>query len=126
MSDDKQTGSRGRCAQPVCRWRWLRNYRMDTKLLAVLALLLAGPAARAQFINNFQTNNISGVTSNWMGNGTYVVGSNTFFDTLIIQNGGVLSNGTGYIGYEAGGSNNTAIVSGSTSTWSNNLNLYIG
>jgi len=36
-----------------------------------------------------------------------VVGSNTFLDTLIIQSGGVLSNGIGYIGYETSGSNNT-------------------
>jgi fibronectin-binding autotransporter adhesin len=95
-------------------------------VVVLLACLSCASAARAQFTANNQTNIISGVTSNWVGNGTYVVGSNTFLDALLINSGGILSNGIGYIGYEVGASNNTAIVSGSGSVWSNWLDLYVG
>jgi len=71
------------------------------------------PTARAQHTADYQAKIISGVTSNWTGN--YLVGSNTFADVLLIQNNGVLSNGTGYSSYEAGSSNNSALVTGSGS-----------
>src|SRR5579859_5564168 len=100
------------------------------KLLTVIAVAVfsngIGPVARAQFSANYQTNTISAVTSNWTGNGTYVVGSNTFLDTLIVQGGGVLSNGTGYIGYETSASNNTAIIRGASSAWTNQFDLHVG
>jgi T5SS/PEP-CTERM-associated repeat protein len=105
----------------------MKAHGIITRLfLAVLGLALIVPATRAQFTTNFETNTISAVTSNWVGNGTYVVGSNTFLDTLIVQNGGVLSNGTGYVGYESSGSNNTAIVRDSGSVWTNQFDLYVG
>ncbi len=63
----------------------------------------------AQYSANYQTNIISGVTSNWVGD--YIVGNTTFADALLIQNSGVLSNDNGYIGYEAGANNNTVLVS---------------
>ncbi|HUJ09366.1 MAG TPA: hypothetical protein VL171_05010 [Verrucomicrobiae bacterium] len=75
---------------------------MKSKFLALLALnLVVVFSANGQFSANFQTNTISAVTSNWVGNGTYVVGSNTFADVLQITNSGVLSNGTGSIGYDS-------------------------
>lgn len=58
-------------------------------------VILAAPA-RAQYTDDYQTNTISGVTSNWAGN--YLVGSNTFADVLLVQDGGVLSNGFGRLG----------------------------
>ena len=82
-------------------------------------------STRAQFTANSQTVIISGVTSNWVGT-FYIVGSNTFLDTLQIQSSGVLSNGSGVLGYAAGGSNNTALVSGAGSLWKNLTNLYVG
>ena len=85
----------------------------------VVSFSLAG-SARAQFTANFQTNIISGTSSNWADFGGYVVGSNTFGDVLLIENGGVLSSDFyGIIGDLIGASNNTAIVTGSGSTWSN-------
>src|SRR2546422_871603 len=80
--------------------------------------------ARAQFTADYQTNIISGVVSNWTG--IYIVGSNTVFDLLSIDGGGVLSNASAYIGYEASASNNSAIVSGSSSVWSIGDKLYVG
>ena len=100
---------------------------MKTRFLVLLLLnLVLVLSANGQFSANFQTNTISAVTSNWVGNGTYVVGSNTFRDALIIQNSGVLSNGFGYIGYESSASNNIAIVRDSVSAWSNQLDLIVG
>ena len=80
--------------------------------------------ARAQFSSDFQTNVISGVTSNWAGD--YVVGSKTVFDLLRIENGGLLSNDFGYIGYEANATNNSVTVTGSNSTWINSITVYVG
>jgi T5SS/PEP-CTERM-associated repeat protein len=94
-------------------------------LLSILAAILLASNAQAQFAGNNQTNTISGVASNWVGT-FYIVGSNAFLDTLQINSGGVLSNGSGALGYAAGGSNNTAVVSGSGSTWKNATNLYVG
>ena len=95
-------------------------------VLALSCLAMIGPAVRAQYSTSFQTNTISFGTTNWIANGTYVVGSNTVFDALIIQNGGVLSNGTGYIGYESAATNNAAIVRNAGSAWSNRFDLYVG
>jgi T5SS/PEP-CTERM-associated repeat protein len=83
----------------------------------IVAVLAVQPGAHAQFTANFQTNIISGVTSNWSGN--YVVGSNYVSDTLLINNGGRLSNDLGFIGYEPGANNNAAQISGGGSIWSN-------
>ena len=78
----------------------------------------------AQYSANYQTNIISGVTSNWVGD--YIVGNTTFADALLIQNSGVLSNDNGYIGYEAGANNNTVLVSGTGSVWSDAAVVYVG
>ncbi len=65
------------------------------------------------------------MTSNWAGNGSYVVGSNTVFDTLQLLSAAVLSNGTGVVGYSPGSTNNVAIVSGTGSLWKNSVNLFV-
>ena len=83
-------------------------------LLSTFALAVPNQT-RAQFTGNNQTNIISGVTTNW--GGPYYVGSNYVFDALLIQNAGVLSNTSGFIGYAAGANNNIAIVSGSGATY---------
>src|SRR6266404_8773839 len=73
-------------------------------ILGFLAGMLGGArSASAQYTGNYQTNIISGVVSNWTGD--YLIGSNTFADALFIQNGGVLSNANGYLGYEIGADN---------------------
>lgn len=83
-------------------------------LAAAVGPCLAPPTL-AQYTANFQTNLISGVTSNWSG--PYSVGSNTFADALLIQSGGVLSimaayNADIWVGYNSSSSNNTVVVSG--------------
>lgn len=86
--------------------------------------------ARAQFTADYQTNIISGVTSNWEG--SYDVGSNYVFDALQIINGGVLSNTlidsfiSPSIGYSSTANSNSVLVSGSGSLWNNQGTLTVG
>jgi T5SS/PEP-CTERM-associated repeat protein len=94
-------------------------------LLGTVILFSFTGSARAQFNASSKTNTISAVHSNWVGNGTYVVGSNTFKDVLQIINSGVLSNGSGYLGYAANSSNNAVLVTGAGSVWSN-VDLTVG
>ena len=90
--------------------------RYGILVLGLLTGMLVGArSASAQYAGNFQTNIISGVVSNWTSD--YLIGSNTLADALLIQNGGALSNGNGYVGYEIGADNNTALVSDSNSLW---------
>jgi hypothetical protein len=63
--------------------------RLISAGLIALTVALA-PVSRAQYTADFQTNIIDGVVSNWSGE--YVIGSNTFGDVFLIQNGGVFSN----------------------------------
>ncbi len=101
-------------------WKWLHleaisnSFAAFDATLALVLLLIATPV-HAQYTGNFQTNIISGVVSNWTGD--YLIGSNTFADALSIQNGGALSNGNGYVGYEIGADNNMALISDSNSMW---------
>ena len=87
--------------------------------LAAASLVLS-PVAHAQYTADFQTNVISGLTSNWSG--TYYVGYTNANDVLIIQNGGVLNGdmfgGSAGVGATYMSSNNFVLVSGPGSLWS--------
>jgi T5SS/PEP-CTERM-associated repeat protein len=78
----------------------------------------------APYTADYQTNTISGVASNWVGD--YIVGSCNFADVLIITNAGKLIDDSGYLGYTGSSSNNSALVGGSGSVWSNQPNLVVG
>ena len=93
-------------------------------LVGIGLALLLGTSSEAQYTADFQTNIISSVTSNWVGN--YYVGNTNFADVLLIQNSGVLSNGLGYVGYEVGSSNNSVLVTGTGAVWRCNRDLSIG
>ena len=99
--------------------------RRHVSILGLLAGMFLGVhSSTAQYASNFQTNIISGVTNNWTGD--YLVGSNTFADALLILNGGALSNGNAYLGYEIGASNNTAVLSDSNALWNVTGALVVG
>jgi T5SS/PEP-CTERM-associated repeat protein len=92
-------------------------FRLFVGALGAAIVMIAG-TARAQFSADYQTNVIDGVVSNWAGD--YYVGSNYVFDALQIINGGAVYNGsTGYIGYSSTANNNSVLVSGTGSVWSN-------
>jgi fibronectin-binding autotransporter adhesin len=80
----------------------------------LVCIALTGQCSHAQYTANSQTNIISGVTSNWVG--AYLVGYTNSGDGLLIENGGVLSNGNGYVGQSVS-SNNEAVTTGSGSAW---------
>lgn len=95
--------------------------------LLVLCVVLGAisiSTARAQFSSDYQTNIISGVTSNWTGD--YLVGSNTTFDLLRVESGGVLSNAFSIVGRESSASNNSVVVSGTNAVWLNNGVVGVG
>jgi len=89
----------------------------------MISVALASSVVCAQYDYNLdnQTNTINTV-QNWPGD--YIVGSNTFGNALIINSSGVLSNNSDYLGYEAGGSNNIAIVN--AGIWTNRGYLVVG
>jgi T5SS/PEP-CTERM-associated repeat protein len=66
----------------------------------------------------------SGATDPWEVDGELKVG-NTGEGTLNIENGGVVSNAEGYIGYDSD-SVGTATVTGEGSQWNNSSSLYVG
>ncbi len=88
-----------------------------------VGLVIGANTSEAQFSGSSQTNLISGVTSNWVGN--YFVGNGSSADALLIQSAGVLSNGSGVLG-NGSASNNCAVVSGPGSVWNNNGGLTVG
>jgi T5SS/PEP-CTERM-associated repeat protein len=83
----------------------------------LVSIMLGVQPSEAQYTANFQTNIISGVTSNWSV--VYIIGNNNFADALLIENGGVLKDGGATVGNEVGGSNNSVLVTGTGSIWSN-------
>src|SRR5437867_442150 len=91
--------------------------------LVLLLNLVWLPIVHAQYTADFQTNIISGVTSNWSGD--YFVGNTLSADALLIQSNGVLSDTRGYLGYDSSSSNNSALVTDVGSIWSNSI-LYVG
>ena len=88
-----------------------------------VGVMLACSSSTAQYTANFQTNIIDGVVSNWAD--YYFIGSNTFADALVVQNGGFLNNSVCFLGYEASSTNNSVLVTGTGSIWSNQSG-YIG
>jgi T5SS/PEP-CTERM-associated repeat protein len=90
----------------------------------LISITLGIQSSEAQYSANFQTNIISGVTSNWSF--TYTVGSVTFADALLIEHGGVLSNGAATVGQASSSSNNLVLVTDVSSVWSNNNRIFVG
>ena len=79
-------------------------------------MALSSRSSNAQYTADFQTNIISSVSSNWSG--TYYVGNTSANDSLIIQNGGVLSASVdGGLGATYNSSNNFVLVTGPGSLW---------
>ncbi len=75
-------------------------------------------------LNNEVT--VSGSGSVWNNFENNYVGYAGSGNTLTIEDGGVVSNANGFVGYESGASNNTVSVSGAGSRWDNSGALYLG
>jgi T5SS/PEP-CTERM-associated repeat protein len=94
--------------------------------LILIGILITSRPSQAQYTSDYQTNIISGVTSNWTGD--YYVGVRNANDALLIQNSGVLSDRSGGVGLYLWPStrNNLVLVTGSGSAWSNEYEMDIG
>jgi len=104
----------------------ITNARIQIMLVFVAGLVAHPPPVRAQYTGNFQTNIISGATSNWAG--SYYVGFTAFADVLSIKSSGVLRvTGPGcYLGWNTASSNNYALITDPGSVLSNVDGLFIG
>ncbi|MBI5775330.1 MAG: hypothetical protein HZA89_16540 [Verrucomicrobia bacterium] len=69
---------------------------------------------------------LTGAGTLWANTNNLYVGSNGFGNRLVISDGARATNVVGYIGYNASGSNNTVLVTGAGSVWSNFSNLRVG
>ena len=73
---------------------------------------------------------VTGAGSVWTNAGNIAVGFDGSGNTLVISNGGAVLGGTdgvgGIIGADIPSSNNSVLVTGSNSSWSNRLDLYVG
>ena len=69
---------------------------------------------------------VSGANSRWNVTGDMYAGYFGSFNQLSIQNGGQVSNGNCYIGYDVVTVGNTVLVAGANSRWTNTGDLYVG
>jgi T5SS/PEP-CTERM-associated repeat protein len=91
----------------------------------LVCIALTAQWSYAQYTADFQTNVISGVASNWPG--SYYIGNTNSADALLIESSGVLADGGAYFGYSSNSCNNSVLVTGPGSVWSNGFGtLYIG
>ena len=69
---------------------------------------------------------VTGAGSRWNINGDFYAGYYGSFNQMTIQNGGQVTNGSGYVGYNLSATNNSVLVSGAGSRWLNQADLYVG
>jgi len=69
---------------------------------------------------------IAGPNSLWTNSGTLRVGSTGSGNQLVVSNGGVVANGSGFIGDDSIASNNVALITGTNSRWINTGLLFVG
>ena len=80
-------------------------------------------------VNSDSSNNRALVTGNgstWNCAENLFVGLNGPANSLLISNGGWVNNGTGYVGSNPGSDDNSALVVGTNSVWTNSADLYVG
>jgi T5SS/PEP-CTERM-associated repeat protein len=68
---------------------------------------------------------VSGVGSVWSNSIQFYVGSTSIGNSLVISNGGAVVDPSGFIGYN-NSTNNSVVVTGSGSVWSNSSQLTVG
>ncbi len=69
---------------------------------------------------------VDGDGSEWNSSGSFFVGDEGSFNTLLISGGGRVANVNGYIGNSASGTNNRIVVNGANSVWVSSGDLSIG
>jgi T5SS/PEP-CTERM-associated repeat protein len=79
-------------------------------------------------VTNFYGNSatVTGSNSLWSNSGDLYLGYAGSSNSLIISNGGLVSDSNGWIGYTNSASSNSVLVTGSNSLWTNSGDLYVG
>ena len=93
----------------------------------LFGLLLAGPLlARAQLVNDGETNVLDGVATNIASGIT--IGTNGAFTLLVVTNGATVTNSSGnvIIGSQASAPSNRVVVAGTGSTWKSAGSFTVG
>jgi len=91
---------------------------------AVVASLTANMGGGSSSKNNKAL--ITGSDSLWTIKFDLLVGAYGNGNQLVVSNGAVVANASGYLSYLPGSSNNTAVVTGADSLWTNRADLYVG
>ena len=80
------------------------------------------------FSTNSSSNSVivTGSNSLWTNRTSLYVGQNGSGNSMVISDGGKVANGVGFVGNLSTASNNSALVTGTNSLWSNNNDLFIG
>ena len=69
---------------------------------------------------------VTGTNSTWSNSGNLYIGFEGSNNSMVISNGGKVADGNGYIGHINTSSNNSVLVTGAGSLWSNSGSLMIG
>ena len=73
---------------------------------------------------------VTGIGSRWISGGDLFVGFNGAGNSMVISNGGIIANSQvnfgGVLGWGSTSSNNSVLVTGSNSLWTNSGDLYVG
>ena len=69
---------------------------------------------------------VTGANSAWQNSGDFFVGNNGSSNQLVVAAGGSVGSANSYLGYNPGANFNTALVTGSNSSWNTGGNLVIG
>jgi T5SS/PEP-CTERM-associated repeat protein len=73
---------------------------------------------------------VTGIGSRWISGGDLFVGFNGAGNSMVISNGGIIANSQvnfgGVLGWGSTSSNNSVLVTGSNSLWTNSGDLYLG
>ncbi len=99
---------------------------MRQVFLLCMALLAGGSAAFGQYTNVLENGASQTITNGWDALGDMIVGDATPSNTLTIVSGGSLTNVNGYVGRQAGASDNTVTVSGAGAEWISTGALQVG
>lgn len=117
MSQTRQTVQSAR--------RPITSSRRIWALALIITVLLSVGGASAQLVSDGDTAIINGTSTN-LGAANLTVGTNGPNTTLIVTNGGAITNATGYVGLNVSSTNNGVVITGANSVWNSSGNLFIG
>jgi T5SS/PEP-CTERM-associated repeat protein len=111
---------------------YVGNYGASNSMIITNGGMVTGEYGILGNYSNSSNNSVlvTGAGSIWTNAGDIAVGFDGSGNSLVVSNGGAVLGGTdgvgGIIGADIPSSNNSVLVTGSNSSWSNSLDLYVG